>query len=140
MEKHIQLVGILNLVYRALTMIGSFVLLALGFFFRYLIEILSRFEHDEPHEIPQEILAIIPIILTSIGILLLLGSILGIIASIGVLKHKEWARIILLAISFLNLLHIPLGTILGVYSIWTLFNDEVIRIFNPSSLASAKQA
>ena len=37
----------------------------------------------------------------------------------------------MLVMSFFNLIRIPLGTILGVYSIWVLLNDETIRLFNP---------
>lgn len=132
MEKHIQLVGILNLVYRALMMLASFVLFAVAFLFRYIVEIISRYEYRGPNEVPPEILALVPIILNVVGGLLLIGSIFGIVAAVGILKHKEWARIVLLAVSFLNLLHVPLGTALGVYTIWVLFNNDVIRIFNPA--------
>jgi hypothetical protein len=40
-------------------------------------------------------------------------------------------RILVLVVSFFNLLHVPLGTLLGVYSLWVLLNDETIRQFNP---------
>jgi hypothetical protein len=36
----------------------------------------------------------------------------------------------MLVISFFNLLRVPLGTILGGYSIWVLLNDETIRLFD----------
>jgi hypothetical protein len=138
MEKHIQLVGILNLVYRALILLASFILFAVAFFFRYLVEILSHYEYRGPNEVPPEILAIIPIVLTCIGALMFIGSVAGMIASVGVLKKKEWGRIVLLTVSFLNLLHVPLGTMLGVYTIWVLFNDDIIRMFNPQMVPPAK--
>jgi hypothetical protein len=34
-------------------------------------------------------------------------------------------------ISFFNLLRFPLGTMLGVYSIWILFSSETVKLFNP---------
>ncbi len=131
MEKHITLVGILNIVYRSMAIIGALVLFALAFGFGYLMEFISRFDHNEMHEIPSEVLNIVPIILTFVGVLIMIFSIAGIIGAVGVLKKKEWGRIIMLVISFFNLIHIPLGTILGVYSIWVLLNDETIRMFNP---------
>ena len=131
MEKHITLVGILNIVYESLGIIGSFVLFAIATGFRYFFEILSRYDHNGMDEVPPEILDIIPIILTVVGIIIFVFSIIGIIGSVGVIKRKEWGRITLLVISFFNLLHIPLGTILGVYSIWALLNDDTIRLFNP---------
>ena len=128
MEKHITLVGILNIVYRSMAIIGALVLFALAFGFGYLMEFISRFDHNEMHEIPSEVLNIVPIILTFVGVLIMIFSIAGIIGAVGVLKKKEWGRITLLVLSFFSL---PLGTILGVYSIWVLLNDETIRLFHP---------
>jgi hypothetical protein len=131
MEKHVTLVGILNIVYRSLAIIGALILFALAFGFGYLMEFISRFDHNGMHEIPSEVLNIVPIILTFVGVLIMIFSIAGIIGAVGVLKKKEWGRITLLIVSFFSLLSIPLGTILGVYSIWVLLNDETIQLFNP---------
>jgi|WetSurMetagenome_2_1015567.scaffolds.fasta_scaffold1082900_1 hypothetical protein len=139
MEKHISLVGILNIVYHGLGIIGSCVLFAIATGFRYFFEILSRYDHHGIDEVPPEILDIVPIILTGIGIFVLVCSVIGIIGAVGVIKKKEWGRITLLVVSFFNLLHIPLGTILGVYSIWVLLNDETIRLFNPVLLAPVEK-
>lgn len=130
MEKHITLVGILNIVYNFLSLIGSLILFVIAAGFGYFFELISKCNH-EVCEIPPEVLNIIPIILTTIGILILIFSVIGIIGALGVIKRKEWGRITLLVISFFNLIHIPLGTILGVYSIWALLNDDTIRLFNP---------
>jgi hypothetical protein len=56
------------------------------------------------------------------------------------MKKKEWGRITMLVISFFNLIHIPLGTVLGVYSIWVLLNDETIRLFNPALHAPVEKS
>jgi hypothetical protein len=92
------------------------------------------------NEMPPELLDIIPFILTAIGILLFVFSIIGIIGAIGVMKKKEWGRITILVISFFDLIHIPLGTVLGVYSIWVLLNDETIRLFNPALHAPVEKS
>ncbi len=131
MEKHITLVGILNIVYSSLAILGALILFALAIGFKYLFGLIARFSDNGMHEIPFEVLDIAPMILAFIGSLILIVSIIGIISAIGVMKKKEWGRIIVLVISFFNLIHIPLGTILGVYSIWVLLNDETIRLFNP---------
>jgi hypothetical protein len=131
MEKHITLVGILNIVYSGFALIGSLVLFAVGFGFRYIMEIAVRMDPHGVHELPAEVFNIVPIVLTFIGAIILLVSIAGIIGAIGVIKRKEWGRITVLVISFFHLIHIPLGTILGVYSIWALLNDEMILLFNP---------
>jgi hypothetical protein len=69
------------------------------------------------------------------GVGTLLGSFLAVISipdlvcGIGLLRRARWARMLGLILGFLNLLHIPLGTVVGVYGIWVLFQDETVRIF-----------
>jgi hypothetical protein len=40
------------------------------------------------------------------------------------LKYRPWARTLTLILCFLNLLNIPLGTILGAYGLWVLLSGE----------------
>ena len=140
MEKHISLVGILNIVYEFFALIGACVLFAIALGFRYFFEFISRYDHHGMNEMPPELLDIVPLILTAIGLLLFVFSIVGIIGAIGVMKKKEWGRITMLVISFFNLIHIPLGTVLGVYSLWVLLNDETIRLFNPTLHAPVEKS
>ncbi|MBM3239952.1 hypothetical protein FJZ31_27010 [Candidatus Poribacteria bacterium] len=60
---------------------------------------------------------------------LALISVPGIIGGIGMLKRKSWARILVLILGFLNLLNIPFGTVVGIYTIWVLMKDETARLF-----------
>jgi uncharacterized membrane protein len=62
---------------------------------------------------------------------LVLISIPGIIAGIGLYNRKEWARILTIILSILQLFNIPLGTALGVYSLYVLTQPEVLSKFNP---------
>ncbi len=59
-------------------------------------------------------------------------SLPGILAGIGLLKHKEWARILTIILSVLDLVNFPLGTALGIYSIWVLAQKETLEIFQNS--------
>lgn len=56
-------------------------------------------------------------------------SVPGIIAGIGLMRHKEWARILTLVLSVIGLMNFPLGTAVGIYSIWALVQDDVLSIF-----------
>ena len=51
-------------------------------------------------------------------------SLPGVLAGYGLLKYRPWARILTLILCFLNLLNIPLGTILGAYGLWVLLSSE----------------
>lgn len=53
----------------------------------------------------------------------------GIIAGIGLLKMKRWARILAIVLSAIRLIQFPFGTILGVYGLWVLFNKETEALF-----------
>ncbi len=130
MEKHVTLVGILNIVYRAMAILEACVLIALGFWFEPLMWSLLRSHTIRIHDVPLEFLDIIPLLLFGVAVLIIIISLLGIIGAIGVLRRKEWGRILLLVISFFNLARVPLGTILGAYSIWVLLSNETVRLFS----------
>lgn len=131
MDKHIQLAGILNIVYRSITFLGGMFLLLLATCFWRLFDYLVAIGEIRPHEVPMELVKLVPIVLTFAGFCVILVSIVGIVAGAAVLKRKEWGRILLLVVSFFSLMRIPLGTALGIYSIWVLLKDETIRAFNP---------
>jgi len=64
------------------------------------------------------------------GGFLLIISVPDIIGGIGLVKRQSWARILVLILSVLKLINIPLGTIVGVYSIWVLMQDEAVQILD----------
>lgn len=55
-----------------------------------------------------------------VGLAMLAGSAIGIIAGWGLLERQPWARMLTIVLGFLNLLDMPLGTALGVYTLWVL--------------------
>jgi hypothetical protein len=72
------------------------------------------------------ILQIVGIAVSSFFVVLGLPKIIG---GIGLLKRQEWARILILVVSFLSLIDIPLGTVLGIYSIIVLLNKNAVKLF-----------
>jgi len=117
MEKHISLIGILWIVMGGLSLVfgllGSLLLFGISFI------------PDMGNEAP--------FILRTVGsIAIFFFALLGlpkIIAGIGLLKKKEWGRILTLIVSFISLLNIPLGTALGIYSIVILMKEESLQYF-----------
>jgi len=116
MEKHIPIVGTLWIVFSVL-----WILLAV-----FLFVILAGAGMVSGDENAMAILAIIG---SFIAFFLIVISIPGIVGGIWLMKRKEWARILVLILAFLNLLNVPFGTALGVYSIWALMNSEMVRLF-----------
>ena len=64
----------------------------------------------------------------AVGLALL--SVPSLVGGWGLLKRRPWARMLVLIVSFLNLLNFPLGTLAGGYSIWVLMNDESRHILS----------
>jgi hypothetical protein len=62
-------------------------------------------------------------------IFLAVFSIPEVIGGIGLLRRKEWGRILVLVVSFFNLVNFPLGTALGVYSFIILLKEETVLLF-----------
>ena len=117
MERHISLIGILWIVFGGLSLAFGF----LGFFVLFGISFIPDMGHEAPF------------ILRTVGtIAVLFFALLGlpkIFAGIGLLKKKEWGRILTLIVSFISLLNIPFGTALGVYSIIILVKEESVQYF-----------
>jgi hypothetical protein len=72
----------------------------------------------------------------ALGVFMLILSLPGIIAGIGLLKFRPWARILTIVLSALNLMNFPFGTILGIYGLWVMLSDDGSRLFvqPPSSV------
>jgi hypothetical protein len=50
--------------------------------------------------------------------------IVNIIAGIGLLRHREWARILAMVLSAFMLIGFPFGTAIGIYAFWVLLSNE----------------
>lgn len=113
-EKHITLVAVFHIVYHALGF-----LFGLGIF--SVLALIGALV-DDPFAA-----RIIWWIGTFIGTFLIVLSVPGVVAGIWLLRRKEWARILTLIVGALGLVDIPLGTALGVYTLWVLIQDEAIE-------------
>jgi hypothetical protein len=65
----------------------------------------------------------------ALAVFMLVLSLPGIIAGIGLLKYQPWARILTIVLSALNLINIPFGTILGAYGLWVMLSNDGSRLF-----------
>jgi Ni,Fe-hydrogenase I cytochrome b subunit len=116
MEKHINIVGALQIGFSILGIIIGGVIFAI-----------LHFAGDMSDD--QEAQLVLSIVANVLVIFFAVLSIPGIIAGIGLFKRKEWARILTLIISVLDLFNFPLGTAVGVYSIWALVQPETVEHF-----------
>ena len=72
------------------------------------------------------------------GGLFFLESILNIIIGVGLHKYKSWARTLAIIFGIFSLFAFPIGTALGIYTLWIMFNDEAKQLFEHGFVSSGK--
>jgi hypothetical protein len=75
----------------------------------------------------------------SIALMFISIPIINIIAGLGLLRYREWARILTLVLAAFMLIAIPFGTAIGIYAFWVLLSNEgsnAYRRGNPSPVGA----
>jgi hypothetical protein len=125
MDTHVKVLGVLHLVLGALGVLGAMLLLVV---FGSAAGIVGATGEPSAH-------IAIPIIgLTgmTLVVIVLVRSVPGMLVGIGLLKRRPWARIGGIVLSILDLIWMPVGTIVGIYGLWVLFSNETERLFGVS--------
>ncbi len=126
MDRHVNTLGILYIVFGALGLFGALAILVVfrmtGAFFDF-GAVTHWNTYTYTHAAP--LLRLIGLIIaTAIAI----TSIPGIIAGIGLINRTEWGRIFALILGAINLINFPFGTALGIYAIWVTTKKDTIRL------------
>jgi len=116
MEKHVRILGILYIVFGILGMLFGITL--------YVILTTSGVMSGD-----MQAMKILEIVGVFLGGFFLIVSIPGVIGGFGLLQHKQWAKTLILIIGILNLINFPFGTVLGIYTIWVLMNNQTDKVF-----------
>ena len=117
MKKHVTAVAAIQIGFSTLWLIGAIVLYFVLMFAR------SQVGSDE---VATKVLTLLAIILpVFVGVI----SLVGLIGGIRLLSYKQWGRIMTIIVSALGCFNIPIGTLIGVYSIWVLMQDETVKLF-----------
>jgi hypothetical protein len=61
---------------------------------------------------------------------LLLLSLPGFIGGIGLLRRRPWSKVLTLIVAMLSLANFPLGTALGLYTVWFWVQPNAERLFH----------
>jgi hypothetical protein len=124
MEKHIKVLGIVNIVLGSLGAVcGILILIVLGGAHN-VIEAISGRPFPDSGAWPLDAR-----IGLSFAMLLLLLSAPSIIAGIGLLLFEPWAKILIIVVSALHLFIIPFGSALGIYGLWVLCSPKSRECF-----------
>jgi hypothetical protein len=122
-REHVRLLGILWMAYSALYVVagvGTLVVAQTVFGGAFHI-------NGGP---PPEVTVWLRPLLTCVAWLILVIAATGFFTGWGLLRREEWARTVALVAGFVALLRIPVGTALGIYTLWVLLpaqSDEEYR-------------
>ena len=122
MEKHVNIVAALNI---GLSILG----LLVTFFICIVLKVVGGIVDD------AGVTMILSIIANVLSVFLIILFLPGIIAGIGLFRKREWARILALILSAVNLINFPIGTVVGAYSIWVLVQPETVALFKDTTVA-----
>ena len=111
MAKHINILGALFLTFSILMVIS-------GVAINQFLPMAGEISGD------STVIRITSIIGQSIGTVLFIFAAPGFICGYGLITKKAWSRVFAIILSCLSLLSIPIGTMIGIYGLWTLFKDE----------------
>lgn len=63
-----------------------------------------------------------------------LFELVGVYAGWALMAYQPWARPFNIVLSIFDLLSIPIGTLIGGYSLWVLFRPETVALFEGGPL------
>ena len=117
-QSHAHLLGIFWFALSAFNAIAGLFVLILG---------TTLFPHlREMNKVPPDVpVGFLTALFSTTGILILAMCACGFLAGWGLLNRAPWARMVALVLSFIALfIEIPLGTVLGVYTMWVLLPSQ----------------
>lgn len=127
MITHVKVLAILHIAFGAL---GLLVAIGMLFLFGGLAGVVGATSQSDDSVVGMGVLGIIGVIAFFV---LLIISLPGLIAGLGLLKFRSWARTLGIVISAIDLLQVPIGTALGIYGLWVLLSNQTEALFrNPN--------
>ena len=116
MEQHVPILGWLYVVSNSLFVaIGAFVfLLLVGL---------------APVTGEAEAKWVLALVGTTVGLLMAVLGVPGLLAGYGLLTRKSWARLLAIVVGILSLINFPIGTAIGIYTLWVLTQPAATEYF-----------
>ncbi len=123
MAQHVKILGVLHIVFALFGILLAVAILAL---FGGIAGIIGATDYSGDSHISIPIVGGIG---TFIFFVILALALPGLVAGIGLLQFRSWARPLTIVLSVFDLIHVPFGTALGVYGLWVLLSQGSDRLF-----------
>ncbi len=113
LQGHLRILGILWMVVGGLTLIPALIMVFLSSVVHIVIPFSDALARD-----------LGPLLMMVLGGSLLFVGVGGLLVGWGLMQHQSWARIAAIVVGALALFHPPLGTALGIYTLWVLLAHD----------------
>jgi len=113
LQGQLRILGILWMVVGGITLFPAVILM----FFSSVVHIVLPFQDEIARDLG-------PVLMMVVGGSLLLVGAGGVLVGWGLMQHQPWARVAAIVLGALALFHPPLGTILGIYTLWVLLSNN----------------
>lgn len=121
LDNHKRILGILYLISGILSLLGMLLLNAfLSVIFSFALQEVNP-EEKRAVEFALAVAQYVPVFV------IIFISVPTLIAAFGLLTRKTWATLFALIVGCLKLFSFPIGTALGVYSIWIWSEDQKLK-------------
>jgi hypothetical protein len=124
MPSHVDFVGVLFIVWGLLTTLVGISTLALGAAAVALMTSASRDGGSSGFAA-----GLTAVVFTTLAIIAILWGSAHVIVGVPLRRRRPWARMLALALGSVDLLLLPYGTALGVYTLWVLLNEKGKAMF-----------
>ena len=124
MIAHVDFVGVLFIVWGLLTTLVGVSTLALGVSAVALIASASRGGGGG-----QVAAGVTAVVFAALGLVAIIWGVVHIAVGVPLRKRKPWSRLVALMLGTVDLLLLPYGTALGIYTLWVLLNEEGKSLF-----------
>jgi hypothetical protein len=120
---HVELLGVLFIVWGLLTTLVGVSTLALGVGAVALITSANRNEGG------QFAAGLTAAIFTALAVIAIIWGAAHVVVGVPLRRRRPWSRIMALMLGSIDLLLLPYGTALGLYGLWVLLHEEGKALF-----------
>jgi hypothetical protein len=120
---HVDLVGVLFILWGLLTTLVGLSTLALGI---GAVALIASGASSGRGQFAAEITAAA---FTALALIAILWGLAHIIVGVPLRRRRHWSRVAALVLGSVDLVLLPYGTALGCYALWALLNEEAKRLF-----------
>ena len=123
MSSHVDLLGVLFIIWGLLTTLVGLSTLALGVGAVALIASAARGGGG------QVAAGITAVAFTILAVIAILWGLAHVIVGVPLRRRRHWSRVLALVLGSVDLLLLPYGTALGCYTLWTLLSEQGKALF-----------